>query len=91
MLHAVEGRGALADAAQLVGLARRIPAEDVAADRRGGLRLAHQLGVTPRPLHQLPVLRDVADDADETNIAKLVKGMIEEHLTMLADIEKHLG
>lgn len=33
----------------------------------------------------------VADDADETNIAKLAKGMIKEHLTLLADIDKHLG
>lgn len=33
----------------------------------------------------------VADDEDETNIAKLAKGRIQEHLTILADIEKHLG
>jgi putative membrane protein len=33
----------------------------------------------------------VADDEDETNIAKLAKGRIQEHLVILADIEKHLG
>jgi len=33
----------------------------------------------------------VADDADETNVAKLAKGMIKEHLVLLTDIEKHLG
>ncbi len=33
----------------------------------------------------------VADDADETNVAKLAKGMIKEHLTLLADLEKRLG
>ena len=33
----------------------------------------------------------VADDADETNVAKLAKGMIKEHLTLLGDIEKHIG
>ncbi len=33
----------------------------------------------------------MADDADETNVAKLAKGMIKEHLVLLGDIEKHLG
>ena len=33
----------------------------------------------------------VADDAAETDIAKLVKGMVDEHLALLGDIEKHLG
>ena len=33
----------------------------------------------------------VADDADETNVAKLVKGMVDEHLALLGDIEKQLG
>ncbi len=33
----------------------------------------------------------VADDRDETNVAKLAKGMIKEHLTLLADIEKKIG
>ena len=33
----------------------------------------------------------VADDADETNVAKLARGMIKEHLTLLGDIEKHMG
>jgi putative membrane protein len=32
-----------------------------------------------------------ADDLDETNIAKLAKGMITEHLTLLSDIEKRFG
>lgn len=33
----------------------------------------------------------VADDAAETAIAKLARGMIREHLTILGDIERHLG
>ena len=33
----------------------------------------------------------VADDEDETNIAKLAKGRIQEHLVILGDIEKQLG
>ena len=33
----------------------------------------------------------VADDAAETDIAKLAKGRIQEHLVILGDIEKHLG
>ena len=33
----------------------------------------------------------VADDEDETNLAKLAKGRIQEHLVILGDIEKHLG
>lgn len=33
----------------------------------------------------------VADDEAETAIAKLAKGRIEEHLVILADIQKHLG
>lgn len=31
------------------------------------------------------------DDRDETNVAKLAKGMIKEHLTLLTDMEKKLG
>ncbi|RYC33959.1 DUF4142 domain-containing protein [Lichenibacterium minor] len=33
----------------------------------------------------------VADDAAETDIAKLAKGRIQEHLVILGDIAKHLG
>ncbi len=33
----------------------------------------------------------VADDETETDIAKLAKGRIQEHLVILGDIEKHLG
>lgn len=33
----------------------------------------------------------VADDLDETNVAKLARGMIKEHLTLLGDLEKRLG
>lgn len=33
----------------------------------------------------------VADDAAETAIAKLARGTIKEHLTILGDIERHLG
>jgi predicted outer membrane protein len=33
----------------------------------------------------------VADDETETAIAKLVRGRIQEHLTILGDIGKHLG
>jgi predicted outer membrane protein len=32
-----------------------------------------------------------ADNLDETNVAKLAKGMITEHLTLLGDIEKRIG
>lgn len=32
-----------------------------------------------------------ADNLDETHVAKLAKGMILEHLTLLSDIEKHYG
>lgn len=31
------------------------------------------------------------DDLDETNVAKLAKGQIKEHLTLLSDIEMHIG
>ncbi len=33
----------------------------------------------------------VADDADDTNIAKLARGMIKEHLVLLGAIEKKMG
>lgn len=33
----------------------------------------------------------VADDLDETNVAKLARGMIKEHLTLLTDLEKKAG
>lgn len=33
----------------------------------------------------------VADDLEETNLAKLARGMIKEHLTLLADIQKKVG
>lgn len=33
----------------------------------------------------------VADDETETDIAKLAKGRIQEHLVILGDIQKHLG
>ncbi len=33
----------------------------------------------------------VADNLDETNVAKLAKGQIVEHLTLLSDLEKELG
>ena len=33
----------------------------------------------------------VADDLDETNVAKLARGMIKEHLALLADLEKKAG
>lgn len=32
-----------------------------------------------------------ADNLDETNVAKLAKGQIKEHLTLLSDIETHIG
>ncbi len=45
--------------------------------------------------HELLVIQDtylkVADDADETNVAKLAKGMIKEHLVLLGEIEKKVG
>jgi putative membrane protein len=31
------------------------------------------------------------DNLDATNVAKLAKGMIKEHLALLADVEKRLG
>ena len=33
----------------------------------------------------------VADDLDQTNIAKLARGMIKEHLALLADLQKKAG
>ena len=33
----------------------------------------------------------MADDADETNIAKLARGMIKEHLVLLDDLQKKMG
>ena len=33
----------------------------------------------------------MADDPAEAAIAKLARGMIREHLTILGDIERHLG
>ncbi|WP_237477645.1 DUF4142 domain-containing protein [Lichenibacterium dinghuense] len=33
----------------------------------------------------------VADDETETDIAKLIKGRVQEHLVILGDIQKHLG
>ncbi len=33
----------------------------------------------------------VADDADETHIAKLARGMIKEHLVLLDDLQKKMG
>ena len=33
----------------------------------------------------------VADERDETNVAKLAKGMIKEHLTLLTDLQKKVG
>ena len=33
----------------------------------------------------------MADDADETNIAKLARGMIKEHLVLLGELQKKMG
>jgi putative membrane protein len=33
----------------------------------------------------------IADNLDKTNVAKLAKGMIIEHLTLLGDLEKQIG
>jgi putative membrane protein len=45
--------------------------------------------------HQLLGIQEaylkIADSLDKTNVAKLAKGMIIEHLTLLGDLEKQIG